>query len=653
MTFRRPFYRDDGRRAMDAGTTRSSGAGCQSFIVHNMLRISTLCLALLLTAGSLPRSVGAQQLQQEQLSKFQLAQNHLRSGQNERAITLLEDLHDQAPRKQVVYSKLKKAYTNVKRYDDAIALVEKRLSGRATPALMSEKARLLYLKGDQEAADETWDKAVKLAPDKRSTYRVVYHSLVKNRLFTRAIDVLERGREALGRKGAFRQNMARLYGLTGKHEKAIGEYLALIKNNKDKLSFAKNRLGRNTGKEAALKQYLAGTQSAVREKPLYRPYRELLAWLHTEAEQYGKALDAVRAIDRLEKAQGRPLYEFARRMSRAGAYDVALEAYREILNRHPNAALAPEARYGLALMREKWAEKHGERASSDGDAAHYEKARDAYRAFLEKHPHHAKRAKAMRRLGRLQQDVFRDFDAAEATLEDVIRRFPDSDAANQAQYDLGRLALQRGNLADAKLAFSRLAEDLHSGELAQKARYQLALLHLYRGEFETASSMAKVLNQNTSRDVANDAIRLKVLLAENKGPDSTNTALRTYARARLLKRRHRHDKALQTLDSLTSTAGRHPLIDEARFLRAQTLRAADRPKEALTAFQQLPMMHPRSPFADRSLFQSAQLRERELDEPQAALKAYEKLLTTYPGSLLASEARARIRALRAENKEAL
>lgn len=614
--------------------------------------LGVVALALLLGVGVAPSAASAQQqVQEDELSKFQLAQSYLKAGRYERAISLLEDLHAEQPETHAFYQKLKEAYENVKRYDDALSLVEKKLSDQRTPTLMAEKARLLYLRGDEQKAFDTWSTAVELAPEQRSTYRVVFYSLYKNRLFERAAQVLERGRETLGNDTAFQQNLARIYSLTADYDKAINEYLQLLQDDERKLSFVRNRLSRFTDKEEALKQYIAGAKQAVRDEPLYRPYRELLSWLHMEAEQYSEALDVVRAIDRLEEEQGRPLHRFGQQAARAGAYDVALKAYQEILDRHPEAPTAPQAWFGLGRMHEKWAEKQGERAhdaDSQQTAPHYEKALDAYRTFLQKYPNHSRYADALRRLGRLQQDVFRNFTAADTTLRKVVQRFPDSDAARQAQYDLGRLDIQRDDLQEARLTFSRLKDDLHSGELADKARHQLALLHFYQGEFEAAQTLAQALNQNTSKDVANDAITLKVLLLENKGPDSTHAPLRTYAQARLAKRQHRADDALQTLDTLLDEHGRHPLADDARFLRAAVLQEQGRSQEALAAYQEFPLLHPRSPLADRSLFRAAQIQEQELEDPGAALKTYTKLLTDYPGSLLIPEARERIRNLRQE-----
>lgn len=192
-------------------------------------------------------------------------------------------------------------------------------------------------------------------------------------------------------------------------------------------------------------------------------------------------------------------------------------------------------------------------------------------------------------------------------------------------------------------------DELRLGELAEQARYELALIHFYRGEFDASKTLASVLDENTSTDVANDAIELKVLLTENKGPDSLNTPLTAYAVAVLQQRQRQPNQVIQTLDAWLEQYAQHPLADDALFLRAQALHETGRTDEALAAFGELPLTHPRSPLADRSLFQAAEILAFEREEPDEALTLYTKLLTTYPGSLLIPQVRLRIRTLRGDD----
>ncbi len=571
----------------------------------------------------------------------------MKSGQFDQAIRLLEDLRSDAPQNPAYFQKLKEAYENVKRYEDAVALVEEQMGRPPSPPRMSEKARLLYLKGDEEAAFEAWDRAISLAPKRSNTYRVVYHALSDIRRFDRAIDVLQRGREALDSPTAFRTELAYLYSLNGEHRKAMQEYVDLLADRPERLNFVRSRLRPFVEQSDGLRPSIDALKSAVRESPLNRAYRELLGWLHMENDDYAAAFDVYRAVDRLEEENGRVLFSFAQKAADGDAYAIASKAYELILERYPETPVAPQAQKGLGDMHLRQAKASGtpgSDAQAQTDSSSYRAAATAYRSFLRKYPNHPSTPAVLLQLGHLQMDVLGRLSPAESTFQRILQQHPDADATNEARYDLGRIALLRGNLRQARLAFSRLIDQLQTGDLAEQARYELALLHFYRGEFDAALTQVEATNENTSADVANDAIGLKVLLKQNKGPDSLNTPLRIFAEARFKERQRQYDDAMARLDTLLARYGRHPLSDNARFRRAEMLRARGDTTAALQAYGELPMMHPRSPFADRSLFRLGALHEAQ-GRLEKAVDAYNRLLEKYPDSLLTSDARSRLRAL--------
>lgn len=616
-------------------------------------RLAAGALALVL-AFTVHDPIRAQSIDSTLAGKLNLADTYLRAGQTDRAIPLLEDLYNEEPDNYIFYEKLRQAFESIKRYDDAVRLAESQVQRDPdNPIFLVEKARLLYLNNDEAGAVEAWDAALATGPDNRNTYRVVYQSMTDVRLLDRAIEVLERGRDALGAEANFQADLAYLYSQTGRHEEAFDEYLSLLEQNDRQLNFVRSRLGRLTEQPEALQAGIAATERAVRRVPLNRAYRELLAWLYMEAGDFPKALDANRAIDRLEQEEGRVLYGFAQSAADAAAYDVASEAYAEILERYPDAPTAPDAQFGVALMHEQWARKTNEQAfDSSGKriaAPHFDQALAAYRDFMNAYPGHRLFPEALRRVGTLQQEIYFELLSAEQTFLEVLKQYPTDEAAAAAEYELGRLALLRGDLDPARMAFSRLVERLGSGELADRARYELALIHFYNGEFEAAGTVAEAINRNTSSLTANDAIELKVLLLENTGPDSLSTPLRTFARAHFLQRQRRPADAIETLDKLLAEHGTHALADDARFLRAQALRDAGQSEAAAAAFAEIPVIHPASFRADRSLFMAAEIMERDLGDTPGAIDMYTRLLTEYPGSLLVAETRSRIRTLRGDN----
>lgn len=585
--------------------------------------------------------------------RFQLAESFLRSAQFQRAITILEDLYERSPETHLFYDRLRTSYENLKRYDDAIALVEERIAKEKTPSgYLTEKARLLYLKGDEAAALRTWQEAIATHPASPGVYVLVYRSLMQVRLFEFAIQILEQGRSHLENRELFQNDLAYLYSITSQHGKAIQEYVELLKVNEYQLDFIRLRLDEFIHDEGALDSSIAVAEEAVAQAPLSRPIRELLAYLYVEAGRFRSALQVYQAVDLLEEEQGGVLFSFAQTAADAAAYDVASETFSEIVRRFPEAPSAPDAQRGLGIMLEQWAQSLDERVFDESGSrqteTRYHQALSAYAEFLEMYPTHIYYPDVLRRIGHLYQDVFFDLPSAETILTDVITRYPRTIAADEAIFDLGRLKLQTNDLINAQVLFSRLVETRRTGDLADKARYELSLLHFYRGEIDSALLLVSALQENTSADVANDAIQLRLLLLDNRGPDSLDTVLTGYARAMLLQVQRNFESAYNLLQDLTDQYLSHPLTDEILFAQAGILREQGLLEEAVQTYLELHLTHPSSFLADRSLFRAAVLYATELANPEAAIDLFSRLLRDHPKSLLVPEARHHIRRLRGD-----
>ena len=612
---------------------------------------SRFLLILMLISLSSPLSGRGQIVESSQVGRFQLAESFLRAAQFERAISLLEGLFEESPGTHVFYERLREAYENVKRYDAAIALVEAKIqSETASTSYISEKARLLFLKGDEASAKISWQAAIDSNPGSPSVYLLVYRSLMQIRLFDFAIEILEQGREKLDNTALFQTDLAQLYSLTSQHGRAIGQYLELLKINQNQLNYVKTQLGQFLINDQAIAESIEVAEKGVANEPLNRSYRELLAWLYIEAERFRDAFVVYQAVDRLEREEGRMLFSFAQVAADGGVYDVALEAFDEVLRRYPEAESAPDAMRGLGLMQEMWAEALGEQvfdlSGTRSPRNHYDEALDTYQRFLIEYPQHTYFPDVLQRIGVLHQDIFFDFVSAASVLMEVISRYPGTQAANQAEYDLGRLAVTQNRLEDARIRFGRLLTRLRTGDLAELARYELAMLHFYQGDFVAAEGYTAVMQENTSTDVANDAIAMKVLLIESMGPDSLNTPLRRFARIKLLIRQRNWEVAIHQLEDLLNEFGGHSLADDMLFENAALQAMTGDISGAIQLYLELPLVHPTSFFGARSLFQAARLQADQLDDKELAIRTYERILLEYPGSLLTTDTRSAIRVLR-------
>ena len=615
-----------------------------------LLRVAVAGLLVCLWIGSTgPVLVHGQSPDSTQLRQLNRAESLLESGQSDPAIRLLESLHTQAPDNEAFFRTLKEAYEETKQYESAISLLDDRIEDQPSPSLLAEKGRLLHQSGQRDRASTTWDEALALRPQEVGTYRTVYQTLMDLRLFSQAIDVLTKGRSVLNRPGLFRTDLAYLYSLDGQHGPAMQEYVALLSDSPDRTDYVRERLQPFVDRDEGIGASIDVLQSALSEASSNAAYRRLLGWLHMENNDYPAALEVYRALDQQHDRQGQVLFSFAQRATDAEQYDVATQAYETLLDRYPESPVAPRARRGLGDMYRRWADQAADSAvlvdTNSARARRYDAARSAYRTFLNKHPSHEDSPKVRTDLGTLQLDAYRNLTAADSSFRTVLERTPGSSSAPAAEFHMGRIALLRESFDLARRRFTRLADSHQNTNWGQQAQLELARLAYYQGAFDDALSRTNSLTTNTDTDVANDAIDLKVLIQENRGPDSLDSALRLFAQAQFAKRKRAYDTATTRLDSLVRVHGQHPLADDGLFQQAQVRLAQGDTTTALQVLDKLPRQHPQSPYADRSLFRRAQVQEAQ-GHLTAATSTYDRLLTDYPQSLLASDARSRLRTLR-------
>lgn len=585
---------------------------------------------------------------------FVLAVQMMANGAAADAIPLLEDALAAEPESAPVWLKLKEAYEATRRYDDLIRLIDARVDRDGPSVLMlAERGVALYRAGRSDEAASAWDAAVALAPGDEGTYRAVSQAIGRLRLFAEAAAVLDRGRQALGRDDAFVFERAHLYGLGLDYARAVALYLDLLRDQPEHVSGVRARLTRMLDGQGAPEAFAAAVDGAIALDPLNRAYRELAGWLALERGDYDAALDAIRALDRLEREEGQTLVAFAQQAASAGSREAAARAFDDVLARYPGTPAGRVARLERARLWDAQARANRESAVR-GPTPAADSARRGYQLYLQGSPGAGDAPAVRLALATLVRDVHRDFDASNRHLEDAALG-RDAGVAARARLALGEVAVRQGDLDAARERFADVEAGVRIGPLAEQARYELALLDFYEGYMFSALARAEALDENTAADATNDAIALRVTLGEAldgaeapaPGVDLSGEPLHVYARAALLHRRGLAGAALATLDTLAARpGGPGALGDEALYLRASVLRQTGAAAEAVAVLDALADTFPASYFRDRALRLQARIYEIELADPAAAAERYETLLDLYGGGPFAPEARQALRRLR-------
>lgn len=575
---------------------------------------------------------------------FELAQQQMSRGNYDAAIALLEQLTDAHPDRPTFRYELIDAYEETKAYDDALALLDRTIDTPSVSDLV-DKGRLQHLAGREDEARQTWEDAIALHPERASTYRSVYHTLSSLRQFSAAIDVMERGREALDEPDAFQTELAHLYSLDGQHEAAMREYVDLLRNDERRVNFVRSRLQPFLDQSGDLGSAAPVLEEAVADHPDHEAYLDLLAWLYAEQEDYDAALDAYTRLDDLRNDEGETVLDLARQAADADNFDAAREALRTTQSQFEGtraAQLAQKMAGDMAYRRWSQAEPFTPEATEAADDAWttYRSAINSI-ADADDSPPEAY-ATVWMRLAELALEVRNDPDAAREA-HAALDRFRGYETERTLL--AGRIALHTNDVEAARAHFDSLAQEAPSSPPHRTARHRLAVLDLHDGQPERAQEHLDMLLSDFSHTTANDAVAWNAALRHFNGPDSTTVALQHYAHGTLREWQQRWAEADSAYATIENDMPQHPLAERARYQRARLAAHLDSPQASANALQDFAEQSPRHPWADRALFHAARLLDHAENQPSEARAVYMRLLDEHPDSVFASEARTRVRAL--------
>jgi tetratricopeptide (TPR) repeat protein len=213
---------------------------------------------------------------------------------------------------------------------------------------------------------------------------------------------------------------------------------------------------------------------------------------------------------------------------------------------------------------------------------------------------------------------------------------------------LADILVLENDIWQASLYYMQIDTDFKFETIGSEAKYKNARVFYYDGDFQFAQSQLDVLKQSTSKLIANDAMKLSILITDNLGLDSNYTAMYKFAIADLLLQQHKYDDAFYLYDSIQAEFPDHGLADEILMRKAQAMQEQGKWNEAISYLEKIVKYYFDDILADDAVFQLGDIYENHLKDKEKAAEYYKKILFECKGSLLTVEARKRFRALRGD-----
>ncbi len=580
-----------------------------------------------------------------------IAQQYVNQGETEKAkdeYVKLAKNRMYIPRIHDTYFKLLITTKDFKTAEKYMKNVLKDYSTNATYVV--DQAVLYRSMNDQERMQEYLaqliDEATTKAANESNVNQVRYlASVLFNKSFSNeALATYNLAREKIGRSDMFALDLANIYRVMNEKQQMIQEYLCFSKGQPRNLAYVKNSLQRYLTEPAELDTLEMSLYQFIQEEAGNPIFNELLVWTHLQQKNFPAALRQARALDRRLANNGDNILQVGMVSYNNKNYKTAEKAFGYILNDFEESPGKRTAeKYGLL------AEEEVIKSTFPIDTAAVIGLIYKYRVYMENSRDVYSVAEAKRRVALLQAFQLNQIPESILTLTEMLKQpLGDHPVVAEGKMDLADIYLLDQQPWESILLYGQVERMFKDQPLGYRAKLKAAKLSYFKGEFELATGNLDILKLATSREIANDALDLSILIKNNTVFDSTDVVMQDYAAVELMLFQNQVDSALVAMDNMLEAYGSHSIEDELLYLKATTLRTLGRFDEALKVLEVINTAHYFEILGDDAKFLTGVILEEDLKDSQKAMSTYEDLLVKFPGSIFVSEARSRFRELRGD-----
>ena len=441
--------------------------------------------------------------------------------------------------------------------------------------------------------------------------------------------------------------LAEIYRRLNMKEEMVNEYLNFASSNPNNINYVKNVLQNLLTEEEDLISLEELLYQKIQKNPNTSLYASLLIWVNLQQQNFYGAFVQARALDKREKGEGERVLKIGKIALDNKDYKNAIRIFSYLTKQYNSGINYELAKRYLIKSREELV-----KTTFPVDTTEIAHLIDDYRNMVMEIGINERTLEAMRSQALLYAFYLDRKDSAIQILTKII----DTPGLNtnlvaQAKIDLGDIYLLNGEPWESTLLYSQVEKLQKDQPLGYEAKLRNAKLSYYKGEFELAQGHLDILKLATSREIANNAMALSLLIQDNTVFDSTDLAMQDYAHVELDLFQNKYLEALQKLELMLVRYPGHSLTDEILWLRANILLELGEFTQALDLLSQIVQDYEYDILSDDAYFLMGTIHEDQLQNDQEAMNVYNDFLIRFPGSIYSAEARKRYRALRGDFKE--
>ncbi|MES2590087.1 MAG: tetratricopeptide repeat protein [Bacteroidota bacterium] len=581
----------------------------------------------------------------------QLAQFYFNNGEFEKALPYCQKVFTKENSK-FNFKRLYECLVNTSNNKDAEKILKKQIAANRDdfeyPIILAD----FYEKSEKpkESLKVYKDLIDEFAP---SSYTIIplYQALRQANKNDFAFEALTKARKTLKNDFPLNIQFAEMYLLNKETDKMIEEYLNLLESNSSTIDLVQNSLSRyidfslEENKEIDLLKEKLLTK--IQKRPNDFVYSEMLIWLLIQKKQFNSAIIQAQALDKREMGDGYRVLEIGNMCLQNKNYEAARLAYKYVISLGEDKQFYYPSEY--ALLNSRYVEISEQRNYSQEEI---QESLNEFNQVLTRLGISRSSVEIVKQYAHILAFYGNDAPKAVETLKQTLALAGlTSMQTAELKMLLADIYVIQDDIWESSLLYMQVDKEFKFEPIGFEAKFKNARIFYYDGDFKFAQSQLDILKQSTTKLIANDAMKLSILITDNYGLDSNFTAMSKFAQADLLLEQHQYDKAFELYDTIIKAFPYHGLSDEILLRKAQAMQQQGKWNEAVVYLNDLLKYHAQDILADDALFQLGTIYEVNLSDKEKALEMYKKILFEYKGSLYTAEARKRMRLLRGDNLE--
>ncbi|MCS6967577.1 MAG: tetratricopeptide repeat protein [Cytophagales bacterium] len=579
--------------------------------------------------------------------EMELANEYYSSGEYDKAVAIYSRLARNKQNTYDIHRNYIDALIKLQQLEEAERYLRRQIKAFPTEGLFNvDYGVVLELMGKREEAHKHYEAFINAVRKDDNLIKHAARYFINANLFDYAEQLY-----LIGRKNGndrFIYELATLYSLSGKTDKMVEEYMELLVLEGEKqLDYVQSILQARLRDEDAFSKMETILVRYLQKYPDLIVFNEMMLWYYIQLKEFNKALVQAKAIDRRKKLEGMGLYELGMIAVENKDFQNAIKIFEYITERYPTGDIYPVARRMLIKSREEVVKN-----TFPIDLSKIRQLANDYAKMLAESGLRESTIEGARSMALLYAFYLDNKDTAIAILEHLITApivINKRELVAQIKLDLGDIYLLKGEPWESTLLYAQVEKAEKSTNLGHMAKLRNARLSYFKGDFEFAKEYLDVLKEATSREIANDAMQLSLLIGDNLELDTAETALREFAAIELLVFQNKLDEAFNRYERMLSTYPGHSLTDEIYWAQANIYLKRGQFGQAIERLKKIIEEYADDILADDALFTMAKIYEENLKDKSIAMQLYQDLLVKYKGSIYTTEARRRFRTLRGDN----